>query len=83
MNLSVFPQFPRFTVECVAATIRRRGKVLLPVFALGRTQELLLLLNEYWDLNPEMKRIGKIIYLNQLAVKSMYLFRVIIFKNLN
>ena len=57
--------------------------MLLPVFALGRTQELLLLLNEYWDLNPEMKRIGKIIYLNQLAVKSMYLFRVIIFKNLN
>ena len=48
----------------------------MPVFALGRTQELLLLLDEYWEKHPEMKRHGNIVYLNTLAQKSMMLFKV-------
>ena len=56
-------------------TLRKRGKVLMPVFALGRTQELLLLLDEYWEKHPEMKRHGNIVYLNTLAKKSMMLFQ--------
>ena len=31
--------------ECVS----RGGKVLVPVFAVGRAQELLVLLDEYWE----------------------------------
>ncbi|KAF9244896.1 beta-lactamase-like protein [Melanogaster broomeanus] len=37
----------RFT-SLVHSIIRRGGHVLLPVFALGRAQELLLILDEYW-----------------------------------
>ena len=48
----------------------------MPVFALGRTQELLLLLDEYWEKHTEMKRHGNIVYLNTLAKKSMMLFKV-------
>lgn len=33
----------------VRATIERGGKVLVPVFALGRAQELCLLLDTYWE----------------------------------
>lgn len=61
----------------MVATLKKRGKILLPVFALGRTQELLLLLDEYWEKHTEMKRLGSIVYLNQLAKKSMNLFKVV------
>jgi cleavage and polyadenylation specificity factor subunit 3 len=29
--------------------VKRGGKVLLPVFALGRAQEILLILEEFWS----------------------------------
>ena len=62
-------------VSSVASTLNKRGKVLIPVFALGRTQELLLLLDEYWETHSAMKRLGSIVYLNTLAKKSMILFK--------
>jgi cleavage and polyadenylation specificity factor subunit 3 len=46
----------------------RRGKALLPVFALGRAQELLLILDEYWALNPSLHGIP-IYYASALAKK--------------
>lgn len=46
--------------------VRRGGKCLMPCFALGRAQELLLILNEYWAENPELKSIP-IIYSGSLA----------------
>ena len=48
---------------------------MIPVFALGRTQELLLLLDEYWETHPQIRRLGSIVYLNTLARKSMMLFK--------
>ncbi|CAG8502254.1 8096_t:CDS:1 [Ambispora gerdemannii] len=39
--------------ECVA----RQGKVLIPVFALGRAQELCILLETYWERHDELKNI--------------------------
>ena len=33
------------------------GKVLIPVFALGRAQELLLLIDSYWERISELKEI--------------------------
>ncbi|KAL6329847.1 hypothetical protein AAG906_037947 [Vitis piasezkii] len=34
-----------------------RGRVLIPAFALGRAQELLLILDEYWSNHPELHNI--------------------------
>lgn len=53
----------------------KKGKVLVPVFALGRTQELLLLLDDYWERYPKYRNLGKIFYLNELANRSMVLFK--------
>lgn len=39
----------RFTELVRDIVERRRGKALLPVFALGRAQELLLILDEFWS----------------------------------
>mmetsp|Transcript_13034 Transcript_13034/g.45844 ORF Transcript_13034/g.45844 Transcript_13034/m.45844 type:complete len:741 (-) Transcript_13034:420-2642(-) len=43
-------------LEAVVSTLQLGGRVLLPVFAIGRAQELLLLLDEYWRKNPELHR---------------------------
>lgn len=60
----------RFT-ELVREIVEvRRGKCLLPVFALGRAQELLLILDEYWAQNPTLHSIP-IYYASALAKKCM------------
>ena len=46
----------------------------MPVFALGRAQELLLILDEYWHDHPEIQRIP-IYYASSLAKKCMPVFR--------
>ena len=46
----------RFT-DRVVATLRRGGRVLLPIVALGRAQELLLILEDYWEKHPELQHI--------------------------
>ena len=40
--------------QVVGDIVRRGGKCLMPCFALGRAQELLLILNEYWKERPEL-----------------------------
>ena len=37
----------------VTDIVLRGGKCLMPVMALGKAQELLLILNEHWDKHPE------------------------------
>jgi cleavage and polyadenylation specificity factor subunit 3 len=61
----------RFTAA-VSAIVRRGGRCLIPVFAVGRAQELLLILEEYWERNAEL-RASKIpiYYASQLAKKCM------------
>lgn len=51
----------------------RRGKCLLPVFALGRAQELLLILDQYWAENPTLHSIP-IYYASALAKKCMSVY---------
>ena len=46
----------------------------MPCFALGRAQELLLILNEYWSKNPELKKTP-IIYSGALAHRSLEVFK--------
>lgn len=43
----------RFTKD-VSDIVTRGGRCLLPVFALGRAQELLLILDEFWQLKPSV-----------------------------
>ena len=43
--------------KSVHKIVDRGGRCLLPVFATGRVQELLLILEEYWDKHPELNTI--------------------------
>lgn len=54
--------------------INKGGKCLLPCFALGRAQELLLILNEYFKEHEELKNVP-IYYAGSLAQKSLSVFR--------
>lgn len=40
-------------INMIKEATNRRGKVLIPVFAVGRSQELLLILEEYYRRNPD------------------------------
>lgn len=63
----------RFT-DRVARLVRGGGRVLLPVFALGRAQELLLILDEFWENNPDLHNIP-IYYASAIAVKCMPVYQ--------
>lgn len=57
--------------------LTRGGRVLMPVFALGRAQELLLILDEYWDKHPQFQTYP-IYYASNLARKCMDVYRTYI-----
>lgn len=63
----------RFT-STVHEIVSRGGRCLLPVFALGRAQEFLLILEEYWRVHPELHDIP-IYYASSLAKKSMSVYQ--------
>lgn len=66
----------RFT-NLVHSIIRRGGHVLLPTFALGRAQELLLILDEYWKKHPDLHNVP-VYYASGLAKKCMAVFQTYI-----
>ncbi|KXN90836.1 Endoribonuclease YSH1 [Leucoagaricus sp. SymC.cos] len=66
----------RFTT-LVHSIIRRGGHVLLPTFALGRAQELLLILDEYWKKHPDLHN-APIYYASGLAKKCMAVYQTYI-----
>ncbi|CAG2111379.1 unnamed protein product [Medioppia subpectinata] len=66
----------RFT-GIVYDTVSRGGRCLIPVFALGRAQELLLILDEYWSQHPELHDIP-IYYASSLAKKCMSVYQTYI-----
>jgi hypothetical protein len=49
------------------------GKCLIPVFALGRAQELLLMLEEMWTLNNHLHHIP-VYFASQLAKKALVIY---------
>jgi cleavage and polyadenylation specificity factor subunit 3 len=67
----------RLFTSQVHGILRQGGRCLLPVFALGRAQELLLILDEYWDSHPEIQHIP-IYYASSLAQKCMTVFQTYI-----
>ena len=66
----------RFT-DVIHSTISQGGCVLIPAFALGRTQELLLVLDEYWSNHPELHNIP-IYYASSLAKRCMAVYQTYI-----
>ncbi|CAG0887316.1 unnamed protein product [Darwinula stevensoni] len=66
----------RFTT-LVHDIVTRGGRCLIPVFALGRAQELLLILDEYWGNHPELHDIP-IYYASSLAKKCMAVYQTYI-----
>ncbi|KAF9438809.1 Cleavage and polyadenylation specificity factor subunit 3 [Entomortierella beljakovae] len=66
----------RFTGK-VHQIVQRGGRCLLPVFALGQAQELLLMLDEYWAAHPELESIP-VYYASSLAKKCMTVYQTYI-----
>uniref|UniRef100_A0A915J5F0 Cleavage and polyadenylation specificity factor subunit 3 n=1 Tax=Romanomermis culicivorax TaxID=13658 RepID=A0A915J5F0_ROMCU len=66
----------RFT-DLVYDIVARGGRCLIPVFALGRAQELLLILDEFWEQHPELHDIP-IYYASSLAKKCMAVYQTFI-----
>ena len=44
-------------MDVIHSTISQGDRVLIPAYALGRAQELLLILDEYWSNHPELHNI--------------------------
>ena len=66
----------RFT-SAIHQIVARGGKCLIPVFALGRSQEILLILDEYWKRHPELQHVP-IYYASKVAKKSMRVYQTYI-----
>jgi cleavage and polyadenylation specificity factor subunit 3 len=63
----------RFT-GTVERVVSRGGRCLIPVFALGRAQELLLILDEYWQANPQLQNIP-IWYASKMASRALKVYQ--------
>ncbi|KAF1995702.1 hypothetical protein P154DRAFT_538562 [Amniculicola lignicola CBS 123094] len=70
------PRLQRETqlMKSITDVLNRGGRALLPVFALGRAQELLLILDEYWAKHQEYQKIP-IYYNSSLARKCMVVYQ--------
>lgn len=66
----------RFTTT-VHEIVGRGGRCLIPAFALGRAQELLLILDEYWEAHPELQDIP-VYYASSLAKKCMAVYQTFV-----
>lgn len=64
-------------LKSVSNIVNRGGKVLMPVFALGRAQELLLILEDHWQKHPELQNIP-IYYTGNTARKCMVVYQTYI-----
>ncbi|PWY89933.1 hypothetical protein BO70DRAFT_358937 [Aspergillus heteromorphus CBS 117.55] len=64
-------------MKAITGVLNRGGRVLMPVFALGRAQELLLILDEYWETHPELQKIP-IYYIGNTARRCMVVYQTYI-----
>lgn len=64
-------------MKSITGILNRGGRALLPVFALGRAQELLLILDEYWAKHSEYQKFP-IYYASHLARKCMVVYQTYI-----
>jgi len=64
-------------MKSITSILNRGGRALLPVFAIGGTQELLLILEEYWHRHEQYRRFP-IYYASSLARKCMVVYQTYI-----
>ncbi|KIZ07536.1 Cleavage and polyadenylation specificity factor subunit 3 [Monoraphidium neglectum] len=64
-------------LDKVVATLLRGGRVLLPIVALGRAQELLLMLDEHWSRNKALQQFP-IYQASGIARKALTVFQTYI-----
>jgi cleavage and polyadenylation specificity factor subunit 3 len=64
-------------INAVENIVLKGGNCLIPVFALGRAQELLLILDQYWQDHINLQRIP-IFYASKLASKSLRVYQTFI-----
>lgn len=64
-------------MKSVTGILNRGGRVLMPVFALGRAQELLLILEDYWQRHPDLQKFP-IYYTGNTARKCMIIYQTYI-----
>lgn len=64
-------------VSTVETIVRRGGSCLIPVFALGRAQELLLILDEFWQTNPDLQSVP-VFYASKLAAKALRVYQTFV-----
>lgn len=64
-------------MKSITGVLNRGGRVLMPVFALGRAQELLLILDEYWEKHPELQKVP-IYYIGNTARRCMVVYQTYI-----
>ncbi|PGH21455.1 endoribonuclease ysh1 [Polytolypa hystricis UAMH7299] len=64
-------------MKSITSVLNRGGRVLMPVFALGRAQELLLILDDYWVRHPELQKIP-IYYIGNIARRCMVVYQTYI-----
>lgn len=60
--------------EIVHQIVKRGGHILLPVFALGQPQELMLVLDAYWKAHPELHSIP-IYYTSDMVDQSLAVYK--------
>lgn len=61
-------------LKSITSILNRGGRALLPVFAIGMAQELLLILEEYWQRHEEYRRFP-IYFASALARKCMVVYQ--------
>lgn len=64
-------------MKSLTGVLNRGGRVLMPVFAIGRAQELLLILEDYWNRHAEYRKYP-IYYASNLAKKCMLVYQTYI-----
>ena len=63
----------RFT-GTIERIVNGGGRCLIPVFALGRAQELLLILDEYWQDHPHLRSVP-IYYASKMASRALRVYQ--------
>jgi cleavage and polyadenylation specificity factor subunit 3 len=63
--------------ESIIRIVKRGGRCLIPQFALGRAQELLLIVDELWESNPELQHIP-VYFANNMASKGLEVYRTFV-----
>ena len=64
-------------IEFIEGCLRRGGRCLIPMFALGRAQEIMLILEEHWEKHPELQKFP-IYYVTKMADRALRVYQTFV-----